>query len=295
MAVQISSGAATAENARRVLDFLVAHEATNNLPIRLVTGALDDAGALSRVWLGSVEREGKIVAAAACTWIKLALAASADLEAVAALGKATREELPDLPAVLGPIAEVEAFSDAWRLADGSSGRPGMSQRIYELTAVVPPRSAPGRARIAEPGDREVVARWYEEFSVEALGKPHEFSAADLDAQIEAEEILLWQIDSRLASLARGRRATPHGAVVGPVYTPPDMRGRGYASNVVAELARRLLAAGATSCFLYTDLANPTSNSIYQTVGYRPVCDVAELWFDEDYDPTWKPIAADPIG
>jgi predicted GNAT family acetyltransferase len=74
-------------------------------------------------------------------------------------------------------------------------------------------------------------------------------------------------------------ATPSGIRIGPVYTPPELRGRGYASALVAELTRRLIAGGRQFCFLFTDLANPTSNSIYQRVGYRPVTDV-NLWVFE---------------
>ena len=78
------------------------------------------------------------------------------------------------------------------------------------------------------------------------------------------------------SLAGFGGRTPNGIRVGPVYTPPDLRGRGYASALTADLTRRLLAGGRRFCFLYTDLANPTSNSIYQRIGYRPVSD-ADLW------------------
>jgi predicted GNAT family acetyltransferase len=72
--------------------------------------------------------------------------------------------------------------------------------------------------------------------------------------------------------------TPHGIRIGPVYTPPGQRGRGYASACVARLSQDMLDAGRTYCFLYTDLTNPTSNHIYQQIGYEPVCDVAEYRF-----------------
>lgn len=72
--------------------------------------------------------------------------------------------------------------------------------------------------------------------------------------------------------------TPSGARVGAVYTPPDRRRRGYASALVATLSQAQLDAGARFCFLFTDLANPTSNKIYQDIGYEPVCDVDEYRF-----------------
>jgi uncharacterized protein len=70
-----------------------------------------------------------------------------------------------------------------------------------------------------------------------------------------------------------------GIRIGPVYTPPALRRRGYASALVTELSRRLLDSGREYCVLYTDLANPTSNRIYQEVGYERVCDSAEYVFD----------------
>ena len=70
--------------------------------------------------------------------------------------------------------------------------------------------------------------------------------------------------------------TPRGARVGYVYTPPALRGRGYATSTVAALSGQLLRGGSRFCCLYTDLANPTSNAIYRRIGYEPVCDVVEV-------------------
>ena len=71
---------------------------------------------------------------------------------------------------------------------------------------------------------------------------------------------------------------PHGVTLGPVYTPPPARGKGYATNCTAAVSQLLLDAGWAYCALFTDLDNPTSNSIYQKIGYRPVCDYADYHF-----------------
>ena len=88
-------------------------------------------------------------------------------------------------------------------------------------------------------------------------------------------------------MAAAMGETPNGTRIGCVYTPPALRGRGYASALVAELSQRLLDAGRRYCFLYTDLANPTPNVMYHRIGYRPVCDVVDVNFlstvDEDGD------------
>jgi predicted GNAT family acetyltransferase len=65
-----------------------------------------------------------------------------------------------------------------------------------------------------------------------------------------------------------------------VYTPPDRRRRGYATAAVAALTQQLLNSGSRYCCLYTDLANPTSNSVYRRIGYRPVCDIDQYSFPE---------------
>jgi predicted GNAT family acetyltransferase len=91
-------------------------------------------------------------------------------------------------------------------------------------------------------------------------------------------MLLWEDDGETVSFAGWGGRTPNGIRVGPVYTPPELRGRGYATAVTADLSRRLLASGRRFCFLYTDLANPTSNAIYERIGYRRVCESAEFRF-----------------
>lgn len=88
---------------------------------------------------------------------------------------------------------------------------------------------------------------------------------------------MWD-DGQPVSLAGYSGPTPHGIRVGPVYTPPAQRGKGYASACVAALSRLLLDGGRAYCFLFTDMGNPTSNPIYQAIGYRPVCDVDEYRF-----------------
>ena len=89
---------------------------------------------------------------------------------------------------------------------------------------------------------------------------------------------LWLDDGRPVSLTGVGGLTPHGIRVGPVYTPPELRGRGYASNLVAAASQLQLETGRTFVFLFTDLTNPTANRIYQAIGYEPVIDFVEWDF-----------------
>jgi predicted GNAT family acetyltransferase len=120
------------------------------------------------------------------------------------------------------------------------------------------------------------------FTHEALhgGDDPERIERSVDARLGpgAGGICIWEADEEPVSLAGFGGPTPNGLRIGPVYTPPDRRGRGYGSAVTAAASSRASELGKRFCFLYTDLANPTSNAIYTRLGYRPVCDSREIAF-----------------
>jgi uncharacterized protein len=91
--------------------------------------------------------------------------------------------------------------------------------------------------------------------------------------------MLWEDDGAPVSLAGWGGPTPNGIRIGPVYTPSHRRGHGYGSAVTAAVSEQQVASGKRFCFLYTDLANPTSNSIYMRIGYEPVCDSIDYGFE----------------
>jgi predicted GNAT family acetyltransferase len=99
----------------------------------------------------------------------------------------------------------------------------------------------------------------------------------VDARLAGGGFALWE-DGEPVSMAGWGSPTPNGMRIGPVYTPPERRGRGYGSAATAAASAEQLAAGRTFCFLYTDLSNPTSNKIYMDIGYEPVCDSIEYAF-----------------
>ena len=137
----------------------------------------------------------------------------------------------------------------------------------------------GQLTIAGPDDRDLVIDWFRAFAAEAL--PAEYAAVPVelvDRRIALGGVYLWDDDGPVSLTVVGSR-TPNGARVGPVYTPPDLRGRGYASACVAAASQAQLDAGRTFVFLFTDLANPTSNHIYQDIGYEPVRDIDSWRFE----------------
>jgi predicted GNAT family acetyltransferase len=265
---------------------LLADEARHNLMLG-IAGTVRDAPDLYPVrsfWL--VRDGGEVVGAALRTApYNLALARPESNEALAALAEAVTE---DLPGVVGAVPEVDAFAELWAERNGVSARKNMRQGVFSLERVERLPPVPGSARVATIADRELALRWWVAFGEEVLhagGPGRERAEATLDHRLSSPTggVLLWEDNGEPVSLAGWGGPTPNGIRVGPVYTPPELRGRGYATALTADLSQSLLDGsrfdgGRRFCFLYTDLANPTSNAIYERIGYRRVAESAEIVF-----------------
>jgi predicted GNAT family acetyltransferase len=154
----------------------------------------------------------------------------------------------------------------------------MHQRIYQLDRVVPPPNPPaGRLRIAGADDLDLVTEWVGSFIRDA-GMATSRVRALAEDRVSEEALFLW-CNGGPKSMAAWSGSTPNGVRIGYVYTPSEYRGRGYASALTAAVSQRALDAGRRFCFLFTDLANPVSNSIYQSIGYTPVGDVVDWVLD----------------
>jgi predicted GNAT family acetyltransferase len=261
---------------------LLADEARNNLLLGLAGTIRDtpDLYAERHMWL--VLDAGRPTAAALRTPPYNLILGTPESEApLAELADAVADQ--ELPGLVGATPEVEAFAELWSARTGATASVGMRQGVYALEEVQPLPPVAGEPRVATMADRELVLRWWIAFGVEVLhegGPGRERAEIAVDHKLSSPEsgILLWEDDGDVVSFAGWGGRTPNGIRVGPVYTPPELRGRGYATAVTAELSRRLLASGRRVCFLYTDLANPTSNAIYERIGYRRVCESAEYSF-----------------
>src|SRR5262249_17751428 len=158
------------------------------------------------------------------------------------------------------------------------------ERSFRLRHVIAPKAAPGHMQRGAHEHRAVLAAWSKAFEEEAHTAPPGPTDHDAvaDRWIRGIGRTAWLCidEGRPGSLAgAGGGLTPHGIRVGPVYTPPELRGRGYASNLVAEASQLQLDGGRQFVFLFTDLANPTANKIYQSIGYEPVIDIDEYAFE----------------
>ena len=180
-----------------------------------------------------------------------------------------------VPGALGPVGIVEDFVATWEKLSGQKSRLQVRERLFELRQVkMPGKMPPGHLRIAETGDIELIAKWAGTFMEEALSEtPAEGEAQRLaEGRVKLGEIFLWEDQGQVVSMAARGRPTRSSYSIGLVYTPPELRGRGYASACVASLSQVILDSGCRFCTLFTDLSNPTSNSIYQKMGYHPLGD-----------------------
>ena len=183
-----------------------------------------------------------------------------------------------VPGVLAREPLAEAFAAIWREKTGEDWRTGMRQTVYELRRVVHPPYPPGEFRAAIPEDLELVRRWARGFHEDCFGAgQHERPVASAEERVRKGELFLW-VDGVPRSMAARTRPTWHGEAVGFVYTPPSERRKGFAAAVVARLSQRILDDGKEFWTLFANAANPTSNGIYQRIGYRAIGRVVDLHF-----------------
>ncbi len=184
---------------------------------------------------------------------------------------------PSLNGVSGPAADAEAFARAWVARHGGTWRTRFRMRLHELTRVsfagpVPP----GSLRKATEADLPLAREWVDAF-VRDVGLP--VAVPDMAQRMIGHERLFFWVDAEHeCAMVASSRETRSGCAINMVYTPPQFRRSGYATAAVAALSDALLKGGRRFCCLYTDLANPTSNSIYAKIGYRPIRDDVEIDF-----------------
>ncbi len=272
------------------LPFLLKNEAENNLILGLAHEVKNPHSRYTDYYLASVEdHAGQILAILFRTPphnLLLSHLTTTKSDAVLQfIAKQAKAEFGQLPGVIGSMPFAEDFAKLWKDLTGQDYHMHMSQRIYALTEVVFPQGIAGNMRAIVEEDRPVLQTWFRDFMIDAMDE--EPPAEETQKQVERRFVggddvglVIWEVAGEPVSMAGFSGPTPNGIRVNAVYTPPDQRRKGYATACVAELSQMLLDKGHTLCFLYTDLSNPTSNSIYQKIGYRPVCDAAHISFAE---------------
>jgi len=266
---------------------LLADEARHNLILALAWFLHEQPGVYEEFGLWVVEEEGRPLTAALITPPhNLVLADVADDRALSVLAAAVRESGLPMPGVVGNRPAVDRFNEAWCGPATVVPRLRMGLGVFAIEQVETVAPVPGEARRAGPAERALVLAWLVAFNAEALpGNPdlveHRERMVDyrLNPATADAGFWVWEDEGAPVSLVGFGGPTPGGARIGPVYTPPEHRRRGYGTALVAAVSAWLLGHGRRRCFLYTDLANPTSNSIYQKIGYRRVAESAEYGYE----------------
>ncbi len=234
-----------------------------------------DVRPLFAYWL---DPSGSVIAASLRTPPHPLITSALTEEQAQRLIEAWLAEDADLPGANGEPATARALAAAWRARTGGTTSLERDMAMHTLEQVIdPPHPPAGRLRQAQNADRELLIEWWRAFAEEARVPGGARATAVIDARLRAGGLFVWDHDGPVAFLSLSPSIA--GVVrIGPVYTPPDRRRRGYAGMAVAEASRYVLGEGARACMLFTDLANPTSNKIYAEVGYRRVGDWEEHQF-----------------
>ena len=258
-------------------------EAGNNLILGIALRLLHTTAPIPPPpFLAIVEDQGRLALAALITpprGLLLPVLPDTPAAALAALAEHLHRQHIRIPTVNGPAALSAAFAEQYTARTGRAHRSGLQERLYRLQSVRPPRHAcPGRLRAAVLSDLDELTAWSRSFHQEALGEMHLDGLREMTRKrIEAGDLFLWE-DRIPTAMALKTRPTRHGTSISMVFTPPALRGRGYASASVAAISQLILRSGKSFCTLFTDRTNPTSNDIYQQVGYEPLMDFDEYRF-----------------
>lgn len=186
---------------------------------------------------------------------------------------------PKVSGVVGPKDVAKEFCDIFTERHRCSIQSKMEQRIFQAKYIQCPFAVTGFMRVVQEGELDLLSEWIYHYAVDCkLPADRNEARKTAELSVKLQNRYFWIVDDQPVAMANFSGKTPNGIRVSGVYTPPKFRRKGYASALVAGLSQKLLNEGSEFCFLYTDLANPTSNNIYQKIGYEPVGDSTYVMF-----------------
>lgn len=197
---------------------------------------------------------------------------------VPVLVEAVRDRWGDIPSFSGHREIADPFAAAWCAATGATITGTTAMTMYRLDDLNDVKPVPGVLRQATEADKELVMQWSAAFNLDCWGEDGvNWPLLDADAAIEYGRLYIWENDGPVCMVGKAR-PTEKGMTIGPVYTPPNQRGKGFATATTAAVCREILAEGKAFCTLYADRDNPASNAAYLKVGFRLIGDSAEYTF-----------------
>jgi predicted GNAT family acetyltransferase len=272
-----------AEFGTHVLPLLLEHEAHNCVMLGVLSrlsasapGRRDEPSPLLALLRAA---NGQVAATATRTGTYPLVVSPCPPETAAGFADRLFDAGESLSGVIGEVMTAEGFASAWARRKPYARRLGDRLGVYQLERLKAPRPAAGTFRQASFEEFAVLLPFAKDFYREIHETVTDPTDA-LDRALRERRLYVWcDHDGRIVSIAAWAGRTPNGARVNFVYTPPDQRGRGFASNCVAAVTRTLLESGRKRVFLFTDLANATSNRIYQALGYVHVGQQRGIFFD----------------
>ncbi len=275
-----------------IKDFLLENEAENNLPLGILANLIAGEYQETSPYLAQVVDKGetRLVVMRTPPFPALFSYDPDPLEeeivnlVINDLYKTFGDEFTGITAVKSMAAQL---AESWQAATGKTPFLKMAMRIYKLEHVKLVSRVSGSIRLANADDSSLVLEWYENFHRDALREepdPEQVkkqATRYLNADPIQRGLMIWEVEGNPVSMAGYAGPTTNGIRIGAVYTPPDLRRKGYASACTAGLSQHLLDMGFKFCFLFTDLMNPTSNHIYQQIGYEHVSDVDSYEFKKN--------------
>jgi hypothetical protein len=276
----------------RVLEYLAKREAENNLILGILANLIYGDYSDNPPYLAVFEDAGTIHGVSLCTppWPTLVSYENPPPEdevVKVMLGDMRASLQEDFTGLTGNKEFVTNLVSQWEKDTGEKAILKTSMRIYKLEEVQPVSGIPGRMRPAQKEDRKTLVDFFVGFQRDAHHEDPDLDRAkkQVDGFFSSDDpfrgLMIWEKDDQPVSMAGYAGPTPNGIRIAAVYTPPEMRRKGYASALTAAVSQFLLDQDYRFCFLFTDLLNPTSNHIYQHIGYQPVNDVDRYMLGEE--------------
>ncbi|MDW0112780.1 GNAT family N-acetyltransferase [Sporosarcina saromensis] len=188
----------------------------------------------------------------------------------------------EVPGVISLKPWASLFASEWCTTTGQQQKLLMDQGLYRLDEVDDSlQLSPGEWRFATEEDSPLIEEWITLFEEDThLPKSPQSTVKERAATfIAAREIFLWVNGGEVVSMMKKARPTENSVTISLVFTPKAERKKGYARTMVLEGSKELLK-DYQFCVLYTDMLNPTSNKIYQEIGYKRIADSVHIGFTE---------------
>ncbi|AEW56638.1 TPA: GNAT family N-acetyltransferase [Bacillus cereus] len=263
---------------KEVIPFLEKNEQENNL----ILGVLQMVQ--QPIFMGIAKQEEEVAVVFLQTEEKKQIiVATSEMveEAIVELAKKLAEVYPNVPGLIGNKKVVQRLAEEIAVLENKKMNVVMEQGVYALQQVKKKWTEEGIFREINSDELPVIEKWIYQFC-EDVNLPTTKEEAEQTAHtlITNHRLFGLEIDGKLVSVAAKTRPTKNNITINFVYTPKEERKKGYASNCVAALSQRMLDEGYKTTTLYTDLANPTSNKIYQEIGYEQIAESLLIFLEK---------------